>query len=83
MKTKKVGMTNYKVGKRGIVMTVVMRTASSTGIGFCIGHLLPDQKRSLGLPVAYDMAIRQDGVRAELVRVTNGYTGYHSEATAV
>lgn len=73
-------MTKFIVGKRQIAVCVEM-FAFGVATGFKIGKLSSADKRALGYATTTDLVIRQDGSRAELAKVTNGYTGFVADAT--
>ena len=67
----------------GKIIEVNPTWASATGVGYQMGYLSQAQKKQLGLPPSNSYAIRVDGVKTELVKETNGYTGYRAHAIAV
>ena len=75
-------MNKFTVGKRSIEIAVEMRYAGTT-LGYKIGHLSADQNKALGYAKSASLAIRQDGDKTELVKVTDGYTGWIDNAQAV
>lgn len=75
---------NVKIdNKAHTTLTIDEPRWTGTSTGYRMAFLTIDQKRSLRLPVSWDYAIRIDGVRAELVRVIDGYTAHKCAATIV
>lgn len=73
-------MQKFTVGKRKIEIAVEM-LSTGTSVGYKIGHLSSEQKRALGYAQSTNLAIRQDGEKSELVKVTdNGFTGWLADA---